>query len=330
MPAEEKPLSPVPDTYVPPGGTPHEVQTGDDWASLARGLGIDPWDLIDFNFPGTKHTMQIDFQRACRHVNWYLREYVGCQTSLDRANWAFTSGLTNGKGVWKGGHIYLPPRGPGPVPPPPTPPMPSPPPCEMRRPTFYRLLNLDEQQLASDVFGRTLPPWHQIGIGNGLGAGGDPWTSDGILISGVGYPQTPNVAYAVNIGDVASQKLTSTGPTFGLLCDDYGRICDLFIHEMTHVWQYYNDSGVMRSSIWARSPFGAGYGYTKGKSWESYNKEQQAHIVQDWHNHGGTKTDDLYPYIRLVIRSGRIEHPRRLNLDELTRDVLDLRQRGLD
>ena len=60
--------------------------------------------------------MKSDAQRATRHVNWYLREYVGCETSLDRDNWAFTSGLTKGKGLWKGGRIFLPPQKPGRIP----------------------------------------------------------------------------------------------------------------------------------------------------------------------------------------------------------------------
>lgn len=110
MPFEEKPVNAVPSTYVPPG-IRHPVRTGESWVSIAKVHGIDSWDLIDFNFPGTKQTKQIDFQRATRHVNWYLREYVGCHMpSPDGDDWAFTSGLSKGIGVWKGGVIYIPPR----------------------------------------------------------------------------------------------------------------------------------------------------------------------------------------------------------------------------
>ncbi|HEY6982507.1 MAG TPA: hypothetical protein VH499_16260 [Reyranella sp.] len=86
----------------------------------------------------------------------------------------------------------------------------------------------------------------------------------------------------------------------------------------------------MRSAIWARSPFGAGYDYKLGKPWDDYNKEQQAHIVEDWYTNGRLKSDDRYPYVRLVIRSGRIDFPRTLTLDELKRDLADLRRRNLD
>lgn len=116
MPFEEKPVNAVPVSHVPQG-TRHPVKTGDSWASVAQANGLDPWDLIDFNFPGMKQAKQLDFQRACRNVNWYLREYVGCQTpSPDGRNWAFSSGLTRGQGAWKGGVIYIPTQKPAPAP----------------------------------------------------------------------------------------------------------------------------------------------------------------------------------------------------------------------
>lgn len=341
MPAQEKPSVLVPETYKP-SGIRHPVKTGESWISLAKAAGIDPWDLIDLNFPGMKKVSQVDRQRATRQVNWYLSEYVGCQTPAppDNQNWAFSSGLTKGKGVWKGGVIFLPP-GP-PPPPPPTPKLPEPPPappkltppaCEMSRPEFYRLLNEKEKNLAIEVFGRTLPPWEEIGIGNGLGAGGRPWTSDGFYISGVGYPQTPDVKYALNLGNVAHLDLTLTGPTYGWLCDDFGRICDLFIHEMTHVWQMFNQSSaVMVRSAWAQE-FGAGYEYRPGDSWDSYNVEQQAHIVEDWNHYKKISpllAEDRYPYVRLVVRSGRLDYPRGLTLEELKKDLQSLRDRHLD
>jgi hypothetical protein len=108
-PPAERPPNPVSETYVPPMGTPHRVQTGESWVSLAKGVGIDAWDLIDFNFPATKRVKASNHQLATRYVNWYLREYVGCESSDDGGNnYAFTSPLTGGKGSWKGGTVYLP------------------------------------------------------------------------------------------------------------------------------------------------------------------------------------------------------------------------------
>jgi hypothetical protein len=123
MPFEEKPLKLVPITYVPQG-IRHPVKTKESWVSIAQEHGLDPWDLIDHNFPGLKQVKERNFQLATRHVNWYLREYIGCRTSTpDSRNWTFTSGLTGGKGAWKGGVIYIPARK-AVVPPPPPPPPP--------------------------------------------------------------------------------------------------------------------------------------------------------------------------------------------------------------
>ncbi len=102
-PPAEKPPHFVSEAYVPPMGTPHRVQTGESWVSLAKSLDIDAWDLIEFNFPGMKRVKARNFQLATRFVNWYLRQYVGCERSEDGGkNYAFTSLLTGGKGSWKG------------------------------------------------------------------------------------------------------------------------------------------------------------------------------------------------------------------------------------
>src|SRR5215208_3520870 len=109
-PNEETPSPLVPDSYVPRDGTRQPVLTGQTWATIAAARSIDPWDLIDFNFPGLKRLKLADSQRATRQVNWYLREYVGCNFSKDNENWDFTSGLTGGRGNWRGGFIYIPPK----------------------------------------------------------------------------------------------------------------------------------------------------------------------------------------------------------------------------
>lgn len=145
MPNQERPLKPVVESYVPPAGIRHAVTAGETWISLAKRIGIDPWDLIEFNFPGVKLVKQRDFQQATSQVNWYLAEYVGCRAmSPDRQNFAFSSGTTGGRGGWRGGFIYLPPGTPPPPPIAPTPPVaptpatPTPPECEGSRPDCAR------------------------------------------------------------------------------------------------------------------------------------------------------------------------------------------------
>jgi hypothetical protein len=102
---------------------------------------------------------------------------------------------------------------------------------------------------------------------------------------------------------------------------------------MTHVWQAFNDSNwTMARSFWAQT-IGSGYEYTPGDSWDSYNVEQQAHIVEDWHKYKISSpmlAEERYPYVRLVIRSGRLTFPRGLDLVALKKDLQDLRARHLD
>ena len=109
---------------------------------------------------------------------------------------------------------------------------------------------------------------------------------------------------------------------------------------MTHVWQYHNDRS--RYGVWISSVFGSydlkvidinAPGYVKPKestTWNDYDVEQQATIVEEWFHNGASKTDRWYPFIRLVVRSGRIAFPRDLTLNELNRDLADLRARRLD
>ena len=270
-PNEELPSPMVPHTYVP-GGSRHPVQTGQTWASIAAMHAIDPWDLIDFNFPGLKRLKAANVQQATRQTNWYLREYVGCNATTDGENWAFTSRLTTGKGVWQGGVIYIPQKTP--------PPQPvhrcSPTGGSMRRPTFYRPLNQKEQDLVRGVFGSTLPHWTTIGIGNGLGAEGRPWTDTGPMT----YSQMPFMHYQINIGDAASADLTSTTHVGCFITDINGTAAELLVHEMTHVWQYHNARG--RYGVWASSITGS-YSFTPGDPWNDYDVEQQASIVEQWY-----------------------------------------------
>lgn len=176
----------------------------------------------------------------------------------------------------------------------------------MRRPTFYRNLKSREHLLVYSVFRDTLPSSRMIGIGDGLGFGDRPWTD-----WGSGYDsQLPDMQYQINVGDYASMDLDMKTWT------PFGTLCDLLIHEMTHVWQYWNGFGVKVSSVWANT-LGAGYDFTPGDPWDDYNAEQQATIVEKWHSRGRDKSDELYPYITEVIWSRGDESRRKMSLAEL-------------
>lgn len=88
---ERRPASPIP-WKQPSNSRPYRVKDGDNWKSIALANGIDPSDLLRFNF-GTV---------IPEEVNWYLREYVGCNVkTADGRNWRFSSSATPGT-------IYLP------------------------------------------------------------------------------------------------------------------------------------------------------------------------------------------------------------------------------
>ena len=213
----------------------------------------------------------------------------------------------------------------------------------MRDASFFRLLNPPEWDLVRKVFGGTLPPREEIGISDGLGDDGRPWTYSTMLGTFINFDvnprMTPNVKYVIELGNLAATDLTSTQPTYGPLCANFERICDLFIHEMTHVWhyRYHHELRVLSGAYYAQK-WGAGYAFTPGQPWKDYNFEQQAHIVETWHQNGMRKTKDaaglLYPYVNLVVRAANkgeaINYSRTLPLDKLWEDQLDLQRRGKD
>jgi hypothetical protein len=93
------------------------------------------------------------------------------------------------------------------------------------------------------------------------------------------------------------------------------RTAATFIHELTHVWQGYHRKHSWEFMVESMLAQGhalvttgdrdQAYAYTPGGSWDSYNVEQQALIVQDWFT-GGMKTDDeRFHYVRDHIRAGR-------------------------
>ena len=153
--------------------------------------------------------------------------------------------------------------------------------------THGRILSPDERALATRVFGPTLPPWGRILVDDGLGFHDAPYTLDG-----------PPGFYVIHIGPKAYPDCTSTA-----LLPGFGRIDAIFIHEMTHVWQYGKGYNVKLSSMWAQTA-GEGYGYVSGKPWDDYNVEQQAAIVEDWYTGGMSPKAAEFPYIDKVIRTG--------------------------
>jgi hypothetical protein len=100
----------------------------------------------------------------------------------------------------------------------------------------------------------------------------------------------------LHIGSTAYPNCTSRSVWAG-----FGRIDVLFIHEMSHVWQYDKGYNVKLSSMWAQTG-GSGYAAAPGKSWDDYNVEQQADIVAKWYGLGMSFVAPEFPYIAKVLR----------------------------
>ena len=89
-------------------------------------------------------------------------------------------------------------------------------------------------ELARGVFKTKLSPWGTIGVLNGLGLGNRPWTENNPV-----YQSGMWLGFQMMLGPLADLDLTSTVVADRWLGSGFGRICDIFVHEMTHVWQYH-------------------------------------------------------------------------------------------
>ena len=81
----------------------------------------------------------------------------------------------------------------------------------------------------------------------------------------------------------------------------------MFIHEMTHIWQYGRHYFVKLSSAWGQT-VGDGYAYTPGDSWDDYNVEQQAEIVSRWYAGGMSTGIPEFQYVEKVVRRRGANH----------------------
>jgi hypothetical protein len=138
------------------------------------------------------------------------------------------------------------------------------------------------------VFRASLPAWPKIRITDGLGPlpfMDRPYTEE---LSSLGI-------FFVNLGPDIYPDATAKQ-----------RYKNLLIHELTHVWQYDRGQWVVLRSAYANTA-GEGYNYTieDDDTWDGYNVEQQAKLVQDWYDPaiGRQSTSDVrFPFIEKIIR----------------------------
>jgi outer membrane protein OmpA-like peptidoglycan-associated protein len=115
-----------------------------------------------------------------------------------------------------------------------------------------------------------------------------------------------SVKYLINFGDAANVDLSAAGVGLGRYVSGYSEMMsDVFVHELGHVWQYsrpYAQAGEIALRCVYAQEIGAGYRFTAGRTWSSYNLEQQASIVEEWNKRGRKEDDELFPYIHYLVR----------------------------
>lgn len=159
-----------------------------------------------------------------------------------------------------------------------------------------RLLTDAEKHLARNVFEETLP-YGAIYLSNGRGLGKRAYTIPHPLHLG---------SFVIHIGpDVFRDATDSSNLMFNQTGDA------VFIHELTHVWQGANRSTAFDyiiDSLYNQIHSGS-HAYDLDpaevgkKSWDKFNAEQQAMIVQNWYEGGMLESDDAFTYIKDNIRA---------------------------
>jgi outer membrane protein OmpA-like peptidoglycan-associated protein len=171
---------------------------------------------------------------------------------------------------------------------------------------LFRKLTTRERSLAWHVFHHSLPPLNTIGVTDGLGDDGSIWTLDRSFLEFLqsGPPKSlDQLRYFLNFGEAVHWDLADEKPLQSAVPGYPDRARDVFVHEMTHVWQFHRGDSVKLRSIYAQK-IGAGYKFTRGAPWKEYNVEQQAHIVETWNEERKDRgeNDELFPYIHYIIR----------------------------
>lgn len=162
-------------------------------------------------------------------------------------------------------------------------------------PEKFRALRQAEIDLAWQVFRNTLP-YKRIFITDELGASNRPYIQINDA-EGIGTGDY----YYLHMGPIGYADASSTAT----MEHDDDEVRNTFIHELTHVWQAYqeNKSVFFRSIVSQGCAIANGsydaYSYELGYEWDSYNVEQQARLVEDWYKKDKMATNftPRYDYI---------------------------------
>jgi hypothetical protein len=193
-----------------------------------------------------------------------------------------------------------------------------------------RSLTWIERDIVTNTFWNSVPP-DKIIITSIPGKDGRAYTLPGSLVIALA-PIVPVLGevvalsgllmhlqdkYLINVGSMYSDH--SLYPS-SYDTNRYEAPGSLLIHESTHVWQGYNSAfswWYVFNSLYNQYKCGDhAYDVDEGnlKNWDTYNVEQQAHLIEDWFSRGSKPTDVCYPYVRDNIRPGKPWNPTLLQI----------------
>jgi hypothetical protein len=87
MPIEKQPRKLIPKDYHPPSSVIYKVRNNESFGTIAKKYQMEEWELIYENFK----------TQDPAEVNWYLRNYVGCnKKTSDGKNYVFSTDATPG------------------------------------------------------------------------------------------------------------------------------------------------------------------------------------------------------------------------------------------
>ena len=143
-----------------------------------------------------------------------------------------------------------------------------------------RALFQGETSLIKTVFKTArLPSLLEVSIADGVSVKGTPWTDSD---------------YQINVGPWSYDHDLSVFDRSTL------------VHEMTHVWQYFNKTLTKLHAFVAsvRNPEDDLYSYDLNGSWEDMGFEGQAQMVEDWYTMGMHTEGHRYFFMKHVVWSG--------------------------
>jgi hypothetical protein len=147
-----------------------------------------------------------------------------------------------------------------------------------------RLLMPGEVKLIRQVFQHARLPslMMTVTIADGVNGNGGAWTDSD---------------YQINVGpSLFEQDLSTADPS-------------TLVHEMTHVWQYFNGTLTKAHAAAAQGLYGFArrsaylYDYNLGDPWNGMGFEGQAQLVEDWYTNDKLRMrGSRYNYVRAVLQ----------------------------